>query len=496
MKYPLKAHADFVLKDPGLLSGKPFVNGDWTPGSGPLLPVVNPANGNLLGEVATLSPKEVAQAIGAAEAAFLLWRHLPAKARGNILEKWSVLIETHVDDLARIMTLEEGKPLAEARGEVLSSAAFARWFAEEGKRAYGEIIPAHLDDRRLLVLREPVGVAAAITPWNFPCSMIVRKAAPALAAGCTVVLKPAEATPFSALALAELAYRAGFPAGAFNVVPGDPEQIGNVFTRHPGVRKISFTGSTRVGKLLIGKSAEQVQRVTLELGGNAPFLVFEDADLEIAVADAVAAKFRNAGQACIAVNRIYVHESLFASFVERFAEKTAALKVGNGLAAGSEVGPVITETAFARLRTLVDDAVRQCGKVAVGGKPHALARETGGFFFEPTVIVNPSSGARVLHEEIFGPLVSILPFRNDAEVLSLANDTEYGLAAYFYTQDIRRLFHVSEALQFGMVGVNTTAIASEAAPFGGVKASGIGREGGRHGIEDYLEYKTVWAAGL
>lgn len=496
MEPALNTPADFALKDPGLLSRRSFVNGDWVHGSGSPLEVFNPANGKRLGEVATLTPEEVAQAATAAEAAFSFWKHLPAKARGGILEQWSALIEAHVDDLARIMTLEEGKPLTEAKAEVLSGAAFAKWFAEEGKRAYGEIIPSPLDDRRLLVLREPVGVAAAITPWNFPSSMIVRKAAPALAAGCPVILKPAEATPFSALALAELAHRAGFPAGVFNVVLGDPAKIGDVFTRHPAIRKISFTGSTRTGKLLLGKTAEQVQKITLELGGNAPFIVFEDADLDLAVTDAIASKFRNAGQACIAVNRIYVHASLFDAFVEQFAAKAAALKVGNGLDPGSEVGPLINEAAFNRMKALVDDAVHQCGKIIVGGKPHALARETGGFFFEPTVIAYPSAGARILNQEIFGPLVSVQPFHNDAEVLKRANDTEYGLAAYFYTRDLRRLFRTSESLQFGMVGVNTTTIASESSPFGGVKASGIGREGSRHGIEDYLEYKTVWAAGL
>ena len=495
MTLPADFPAAFALKDPGLLSNRPFVNGAWTQGAGTLV-VENPATGEPLGAVQTLDAGAVSRAIDAAQAAFPLWRNLPARKRGAILEKWQALIVEHADDLARIVTLEEGKPLAEARAEALSGAAFAKWFAEEGKRVYGEIIPPPRDDRRLLVFREPVGVAAAITPWNFPHSMIVRKAAPALAAGCPVVLKPAETTPFSALALAELARRAGFHAGVFNVVPGEPEAIGDVFTRHPGVRKISFTGSTRVGRLLLGKAAEQVQKVTLELGGNAPFIVFGDADPELAVADAIAAKYRNAGQACIAVNRLYVHESLFDDFVERFAARAAELKVGNGLDAGSEVGPAISAGALARFGALIDDATRHGGRIVTGGKPHALARETGGFFFEPTVIVNPSAGARLLREEIFGPIVSILPFRDDQEVLRQANDTEYGLAAYFYTRDLQRLFRVSEALQFGMVAVNTSVIAAETSPFGGIKASGIGREGSRHGIDDYLEYKTVWVAGL
>jgi succinate-semialdehyde dehydrogenase/glutarate-semialdehyde dehydrogenase len=484
----------FSLRDADLLRRRPYVNGQWISGDGPLLEVTNPATNEFLGSVETLQAELVARAIDAAEAALPAWRVLSARTRGAMLENWHDLILEHADDLARIMTLEQGKPLADARGEISSGAAFAKWFAEEGKRAYGEIIPPPENDRRLLVFREAVGVCAAITPWNFPSSMIVRKAAPALAAGCTLVLKPAELTPFSALALAELAHRAGIPPGVFNVVLGEPASVGQVFSRHPAVRKISFTGSTRVGKKLLAQAAEQVQKVTLEMGGNAPFIVFADADMDAAVAGAVAAKFRNAGQVCVAVNRILVHASLFERFTERLAERVRALRVGDGLNPQTQVGPLINSAALARIDALVADAVAGGARIVTGGKPHALGATTGGLFYEPTLLTQVAPDARVLKEEIFGPLVSIQPFADDAEALRLANDTEYGLASYFYTKDINRLFCVAETLQFGMVAVNTPVIASEASPFGGIKASGFGREGSRHGIEDYLELKTVWVA--
>ncbi|MDR1350165.1 MAG: NAD-dependent succinate-semialdehyde dehydrogenase [Zoogloeaceae bacterium] len=480
----------FGLQDAELLRHSPYVDGQWIKGDGAPLEIRNPANGGFLGQVETLAADGVARAIEAAARTLPHWRALAAKERGAILEKWQTLIVEHADDLARIMTLEQGKPLAEAKAEVLSGAAFAKWFAEEGKRVYGEIIPPFQNDRRLLVFREAVGVCAAITPWNFPSSMIVRKTAPALAAGCSLILKPAESTPFSALALVELAQRAGVPPGVFNVVLGEPAVIGQVFTRHPSVRKISFTGSTRVGRLLLAQAAEQVQKVTLELGGNAPFIVFADANLEAAVTGAITAKFRNAGQFCVAANRILAHESLFAAFVERYAQAAAALKVGDGLAADSQVGPLINRKALERVQALVDDAVAGGGRVVTGGKPHAL----GGLFFEPTVITHAAANARLLREEIFGPLINVQSFKDDDEAIRLANDTKYGLASYFYTRDINRLLRVSEALQFGMVAVNTPIIAAESSPFGGIKASGQGREGSRHGIEDYLELKTVWVA--
>jgi len=480
------------LADPGLVRHQLYIDGAWETGDGPALSVVNPADGQLLGQVAGASAGTVNRAIAAAEAAFPAWRGLSAKARSALLRRWYELIVAHADDLARIMTLEQGKPLAEARGEVLFGASFVEWFAEEGKRAYGEVIPPPQGDRQVLVLREPVGVCAAITPWNFPSAMIARKAAPALAAGCTVVLKPAEATPFSALALAELAHRAGLPRGVFNVVLGEPATIGDLFTSHPTVKKLSFTGSTRVGRLLLAHAARQVQKVSLELGGNAPFIVFADADLDQAVAGALAAKFRNAGQVCVAANRILVHHSLHDHFVERLAEAAAALVVGDGLDPVSQVGPLINERALARVERLVADAVAQGARVVTGGERHSR----GGLFYAPTLLAGVSPEAAVVREEIFGPVISVQSFATDEEAVALANATEYGLAAYFYSRDLGRAFRVSSALQFGMVAVNTPVISFEASPFGGIKASGLGREGSRHGLDDYLSLKTVTIAGL
>ncbi|MDR1425149.1 MAG: NAD-dependent succinate-semialdehyde dehydrogenase [Azoarcus sp.] len=482
----------FALQDSSLLRRQPYIDGQWQTGDGPALAVINPATGTRLGEVETLSAQAVARAISAAEAALPAWKALPARERAARLERWQELILEHLDDLARIMTLEQGKPLAEARGEIAYGASFAKWFAEEAVRAYGEIVPTPARDRRVLVLREAIGVCAAITPWNFPSAMIVRKSAPALAAGCTLVLKPAETTPFSALALAELAHRAALPAGVFNVVLGEPPAIGKVFSAHPAVRKLSFTGSTRTGRILLAQAAEQIQKVTLELGGNAPFIVFEDADFDAAIDGAIAAKFRNAGQVCVAVNRIFVHESLFARFTERFAARAAALKVGHGLDPDVQVGPLINEAALQRIRALLEDAETRGAKIITGGKSHKL----GGLFFEPTVVTGAGPEARIWREEIFGPLVTVTSFRDEAEALRLANATEYGLASYFYTRELGRLFRVAEALQYGMIGVNVPFVSSECAPFGGVKASGIGREGSRHGIEEYLEIKAVWVAGM
>ncbi|UCV05616.1 NAD-dependent succinate-semialdehyde dehydrogenase [Dechloromonas denitrificans] len=481
-----------ALRDPALLRRHLYIDGQWVAGDGAPLAVHNPASGELLGTVSTASADLVDRAIGAAAAALPAWRAKPAKQRAAILRRWYELILEHADDLARIMTVEQGKPLAEARGEILFGASFVEWFAEEGKRVYGEIVPPPNGDRRLLVFREPVGVCAAITPWNFPSAMLARKAAPALAAGCTLVVKPAEATPHSALALAELAERAGLPPGVLNIVLGDPQRIGEQLTGHPAVRKLSFTGSTRVGRLLLAQAAANVQKVSLELGGNAPFIVFADADLEQAVAGAIAAKYRNAGQVCVAVNRIFVHAALYDRFVADFVAATRRLVVGDGLDPASQVGPLINATALARVETLIGEAVAHGAQVAAGGRRHAA----GELFFEPTVLTDVGPDARVVREEIFGPVVSIHRFTDDQAVLAQANATEYGLASYFYTRDIGRLFRIAEGLQFGMVAVNTPAISSEASPFGGIKASGQGREGSRHGIDDYLEYKTVWIAGL
>jgi succinate-semialdehyde dehydrogenase/glutarate-semialdehyde dehydrogenase len=482
----------FVLQDSQLLRHRPFVNGQWIAGDGPALAVDNPATGASLGEVETLIPASVNAAIDAAQAALPGWKAMTARERSVRMERWHDLILEHVDDLARIMTLEQGKPLAEARVEILYGASFAKWFAEEGRRAYGEIIPPPQRGRRLLVLREPVGVCTAITPWNFPCAMIVRKTAPALAAGCPFVLKPAESTPFSALALAELAQRAGIPPGVFNVVLGNPPDIGKTFAAHPAVRKLSFTGSTRTGRILLAQAAEQIQKVTLELGGNAPFIVFEDADFDAAVDGAIAAKFRNAGQVCIAVNRILVHETLFGRFTKHFAARAAALKVGNGLDPNTDIGPLINAAAVERITALLAEAKADGANIHTGGQTHKL----GGRYFEPTVVTQIKPQSRLWQEELFGPVVTILPFSDEAEALRLANATEYGLAAYFYSRDLGRLFRVAEGLQFGMVGVNTPAISAECAPFGGIKASGFGREGSSHGIDDYLEFKTVWIGGV
>ena len=420
------------------------------------------------------------------------WAKRTAKERAVILRRFAELMLANADDLAIIMTSEQGKPLAEAKGEVAYAASFLEWFAEEGKRVYGDVIPTFRADARLLVLRQPVGVAAAITPWNFPAAMITRKLGPALAAGCSFVCKPAPQTPFSALALAELGRRAGLPPGVFNVVTGDAEQIGGELTSNPLVRKLSFTGSTAVGKKLIAACAGTVKKVSMELGGNAPFIVFDDADLDAAVQGLMASKYRNTGQTCVCANRVYVQDGVYEAFAAKLAVAVAGLRVGDGLAGPTDQGPLIDERALAKVQAHIADAVAQGARIAAGGKPHAL----GGTFFEPTILLDVTPGMRVSREETFGPVAPLFRFHNEAEAIQLANDTEFGLAAYFFTRDLARSWRVQEALEYGLVGVNTGLISTEVAPFGGMKESGLGREGSRYGIDEYTEMKYVCVGGL
>jgi len=476
-----------LQRDRALLDGR-WVAAD----DGRTLDVENPASGELLGQVPLMGAAETARAIAAAERAWGPWRRRPAKDRAALLRRWHELVLAHTEALAELMTREQGKPLAEARGEVAYAAAFIEWFAEEGKRLYGEIIPSPLADRRLLVLREPIGVCAAITPWNFPLAMITRKVAPALAAGNPIIVKPAEATPFSALALAALAEQAGLPAGLLQVLTGDPKAIGGELTRNPTVRKLSFTGSTAVGRLLYAQSAPTIKKLSLELGGNAPFIVFEDADLDAAVEGAMLSKFRNVGQTCVCANRIYVHERVYAAFADKLAAAVSRLVVGNGLEAGVQQGPLINAAALAKVEAHIADAVGLGARVLVGGARHAL----GGNFFQPTVLADVTPAMAVAREETFGPLAPLFRFGSDAEVIAQANATEYGLASYFYSRDIGRIWRVAEALEYGMVGINTGLISNEVAPFGGVKQSGLGREGARQGIEDYVVTKYLAMAGL
>ncbi|TDF86217.1 NAD-dependent succinate-semialdehyde dehydrogenase [Pseudomonas sp. H9] len=479
------------LNDNKLFRQQAYINGRWCDADdGRSLPVTDPANGELLGSVPLMAGNEAVRAIEAAEAALGDWRARTAKERAQILRRWFELLLEHEQDLARLMTFEQGKPLHEALGEIRYAASFVEWFAEEGKRIYGDVIPSPANDKRLLVIKQGIGVCAAITPWNFPAAMITRKVAPALAAGCTIVVKPANETPYCALALAELAERAGIPAGVFSVVTGDAPAIGAQFTGHPSVRKLSFTGSTPVGRLLMGQCAETIKKVSLELGGNAPFIVFEDADIDAAVEGALIAKYRNAGQTCVCVNRFYIHDSVYAQFSQRFIERVQQLGVGHGSAEGTQIGPLISDKAVAKVRSLIDDAVGKGAELVLGGKAHAL----GGNFFEPTVLSNVGPGMELLEEEIFGPVAALVRFTSDAEVIALANATQYGLAAYFYSRDIARVFNVAEQLEYGMVGVNTGLISNEVAPFGGIKQSGLGREGSKYGIEDYLEIKYLCLA--
>jgi succinate-semialdehyde dehydrogenase/glutarate-semialdehyde dehydrogenase len=480
------------MKNPELLRDACLIGGEWLPPTGATLLVRNPASGEQVGTVPNFGAAETRRAIVAAEAAFGPWKAKTAAERAKILRRWFELMMENQEDLARLMTLEQGKPLAEARGEIAYAASFIEWFAEEARRVYGEVIPSPLADRRLIVIKQPVGVCAAITPWNFPAAMITRKAAPALAAGCTMVVKPAEQTPLSALALAWLGQQAGIPPGVLNIVTGEPVAIGGELTSNPKVLKLSFTGSTEVGRLLMAQCAPTIKKMSLELGGNAPFIVFEDADLDAAVAGAMVSKYRNAGQTCVCANRFLVQESVKDAFAEKLAAAVAALKVGDGMEEGVTQGPLIDPPALAKVEELLADAVGKGARVICGGKRHAR----GATFFEPTVVVGVTAAMRMAREEIFGPVAPIYSFKDEADAVRMANDTEFGLAAYFYSRDIARVWRVAEALDYGMVGINSGLISNEVAPFGGVKQSGLGREGSRHGIEEYLEIKYLAMAGL
>jgi succinate-semialdehyde dehydrogenase/glutarate-semialdehyde dehydrogenase len=481
------------IKDKTLLRQQGFIDGGWRAAAGGAIAVIrDPADGSIVGEVPVMGAAETRQAIEAAARALPAWAKRTAKDRGAVLRRFAELMIANTDDLAVIMVREQGKPLAEAKGEIAYAASFLEWFAEEGKRVYGELIPTFRADARLMVMRQPVGVAAAITPWNFPAAMITRKLGPALAAGCTFVCKPAPQTPFSALALAELATRAGLPAGVFNVVTGDAEAIGGELTSNPLVRKLSFTGSTAVGKKLIAQCAGTVKKVSMELGGNAPFIVFDDADLDAAVQGAMASKYRNTGQTCVCANRFYVQSGVYDAFAERLVKAVSTLRVGAGLSGPTEQGPLIDARALAKVESHVADALARGGRIAAGGKRHAL----GGNFYEPTVLLDVAPGMKVAREETFGPVAPLFRFDTEEEAVRMANDTESGLAAYFYTRDLARSWRVQEALEYGIVGVNTGIFSTEVAPFGGVKESGLGREGSRHGIEEYTEIKYVCVGGL
>jgi len=481
------------LRDPELFRDDLFVAGDWVPSAdGARIEVVDPSDGAPLGSVASATREDVRTAVSAAAAALPAWSAMPATERAKILRGWYDLMVEAADDLAVILTAEQGKPLPEAKGEILYGAAFVEWFAEEAKRVYGETIPANTPSRRMVVLKQPIGVCAAITPWNFPTAMITRKAGPALAAGCTMVAKPASATPYSALALAELAQRAGIPAGVFSVVPGASSVVGDELATNPTVRKLTFTGSTEVGRELMAKCAGTIKKVSLELGGNAPLLVFDDADLDAAVAGAIASKFRNTGQTCVCANRLLVQAGIHDEFVERLSDAVRALNVGNGFDGGVEQGPLIDHAAVAKVEEHIADAVERGASVVAGGGRHAL----GGTFFEPTVLTGATGAMRVANEETFGPLAPVFRFEDEAEAIELANATEFGLAAYLFTRDVGRVWRVGEALEFGIVGVNTGVFSYEGAPFGGVKQSGIGREGSHHGIDEFLEVKYLCLDGV
>ena len=482
-----------TLRNPDLWREQAYIAGAWQHADGgDTLAVHNPANGKQLGTVPLMGAAETRRAIAAADAALPGWRAKTGKERAAILRKWHDLIIRNADDLALLMTLEQGKPISESLGEVAYGASFIEWFAEEAKRVAGETLASPWRDRRMLVTKEPIGVCAAITPWNFPIAMITRKAGPALAAGCTMVLKPAEATPYCALALAALAERAGVPPGVFNVVTGAPREIGAEMTSNPVVRKLSFTGSTDVGRLLMAQSAATVKKLSLELGGNAPFIVFDDADLDAAVEGAMASKFRNAGQTCVCANRLYVQDGVYQQFAEKLVAAVGKLRVGNGVEMGVTQGPLINEQAVRKVERHVADALDKGGRLLAGGKRHAL----GHGYFQPTVIADISPDMLVATEETFGPLAPLFRFKTDDEALALANDTEFGLASYFYSRDIGRIWRVAEGLESGMVGVNTGLISSEVGPFGGVKQSGLGREGSRYGMDEYLVVKYICLGGL
>ena len=475
------------LKDQGLFHTRCYIDGDWVDAdSGETIDVVNPATGEVLGAVPKMGAAEARRAVAAADAAWPAWRALTGKERGRKLRDWYDLMLEHLDDLGLMMTLEQGKPLAEAKGEIHYASWFVEWFAEEAKRAYGETVPSTFGDRRIVVSKEPVGVAAAITPWNFPAAMITRKVAPALAAGCPIVVKPATATPFSALALAELAERAGFPKGVLNVITGGAQAIGGELTGNPTVRKLSFTGSTEIGKVLMAQCAGTVKKVSLELGGNAPLIVFDDADLDRAVAGAMASKYRNTGQTCVCANRILVQDGVYDDFAERFRAEVEKLEVGDGRG-DVQQGPLIDMAAVEKVEEHISDAVGKGARVAAGGARHAL----GGQFFQPTVLTGVTGAMKIAHEETFGPVAPLFRFSDEAEAVGMANDTPYGLAAYFFSRDIGRCWRVAEALEYGMVGVNEGILSTEVAPFGGVKESGIGREGARQGLEEFMETKYM-----
>lgn len=481
------------LKDRSLFNQLAYIDGQWVGAdNGATFDVTNPATGEVIAKVPQMGSAEAERAVIAAHRAFKQWKRKTAKQRSELMLAWYTLMQENLEDLALILTAEQGKPLAEARGELANGTSFVQWFAEEAKRINGDTIPQPSADKRILVNKAPIGVAAAITPWNFPHAMITRKVAPALAAGCTMVLRPASQTPLSALALAALAERAGIPAGVFSVITGSATEIGEVLTKHQLVRKFSFTGSTPVGRMLIGQCAETVKKVSMELGGNAPFIVFEDADLDEAVQGAMLAKFRNAGQTCVCANRIYVQDGIYDLFAQRLAAQASQLILGNGLADGVTQGPMIDESAVRKVEEHIADALEKGARIVTGGKRSVL----GGSFFEPTVLTGVTADMKVAQEETFGPLAPLFLFSTEEEVIERANDTELGLASYFYTQDFQRVMRVSEDLEYGMVGVNTAAIANEMAPFGGVKQSGLGREGSRYGIEDYLEIKYVCLGGI
>jgi len=472
---------------------KAYINGKWVDAdSKATISVANPATGEILGTVPKMGVAETRRAIEDANKALPAWRAKTAKERAKVLRNWFDLIMKNQEALAQLMTEEQGKPLLESRGEIAYAASFIEWFGEEAKRVYGETIPPHGSDKRLVVIKQPIGVCAAITPWNFPAAMITRKVGPALAAGCTIVLKPASQTPFSALALCHLAEEAGVPAGVFSCVTGSANEIGGELSSNPIVKKLSFTGSTEIGKLLMAQCATTVKKTSMELGGNAPFIVFDDADLDEAVKGAIISKYRNAGQTCVCANRIMVQDTVYDDFVEKLAKAVSALKVGNGAEDGTIIGPLIDDKALAKVEEHVNDAISKGGKLVIGGKRHSLGKS----FYDPTVVSGATKGMLAFKEETFGPLAPVFKFSSEAEAIEMANDTEFGLAAYFYGQNISRIWRVAEALEYGMVGINEGLISTEVAPFGGVKESGLGREGSKHGIEDYLEIKYLCMGGI
>ena len=482
-----------ALRDPSLLKNLCLIDGQWLAADdGSRIDVHNPATGEAVGHVPRMGEAETQRAIAAAERAFALWKQQTAEARARLLHRWFELMMENQEDLALIMTSEQGKPLAESRGEIAYAASYVQWFAEEARRIYGSTVPAPWADKRIIVTKEPVGVCAAITPWNFPAAMITRKVAPALAAGCTIIVKPAQQTPLSALAMAELAQRAGIPEGVFSVITGSSRAIGGVLTASMAVRKLTFTGSTEVGRVLAEQCAPTLKKMSLELGGNAPFIVFDDADLDAAVEGAMASKYRNTGQTCVCANRLLVQDGVYDAFAEKLAAAVAGLKVGNGLDDGTSQGPLIDMNAVEKVEEHINDAVSKGARIVAGGKRHALGRT----FFEPTILADVTPAMAVAREETFGPVAPLFRFKDEAEAIAMANDTEFGLAAYFYAEGMNRVWRVSGALEYGIVGINTGTISTEVAPFGGMKSSGLGREGSKYGIEDYLEIKYLCMGGV